>query len=110
MLNEHFLFHGSSFEAAVKTAAVGFDLWAERRGSTYGLDKTDYGLGAGDAAMWLGGGFGVFSHFGGTQLRGGGCWLVVGWRLRSVFPCLVHDWVMVVAAWLKARASGAFPS
>ena len=93
----------------MKTAATGFDLWAEHRGSTYGLDKTDYGLGAGDAAMWLGGGFGVFSHFGGTQLRGGGCWTVVGWRLRRVFPLyLVLDWVVVAAVWLLVGGVGCF--
>ena len=102
MLNEHFLFHGSSFETAVKTAAVGFDLWAEHRGSTYGLDKTDYGLGAAmrlcgwvEASVcfplwwystawrwvlargWLGASE-CLSLFG-TRLGGGGGCMVEGW-------------------------------
>ena len=70
----------------MKTAAAGFDLWAEHRGSTYGLDKTDYSLGAGGAAMWLGGGFGVFPTL--VVLNcvavGAGLWLVGGFGVS--FP------------------------
>ena len=80
-INEHFLFHGSSFKTIVKTAAVGFDLWAGHRGSTYGLDKTDYGL------------------------RAGQCGCVVGWRLRGVFPLWWYStawrWVLH-CGWLEA--------
>ena len=37
VVNEHFLFHGSSFKTTMKSAVAGFDLWAEHRGPTYGL-------------------------------------------------------------------------